>query len=106
MPILTCLLPTEELYKSPDFNDFEAQKNQWIENHVTAGYSLMSDLDKWDHLMNGFREQLESAHDKALFERFRDSRKEVTQNQHNISINQCLAYFEWFMFLYGDNESE
>ena len=106
MPVLPWLLPTETLYQSPSFGDSNEKKETWIHTHLASNYITMTDEDKWDHLMGEFSNRaLVADADKTLFAQFRDNRKETTENRHNISLKQCLAYFENFIFLYCNTES-
>lgn len=95
------------LYQKPDFTKHNEAMKIYLQSQFGERYfdNTMPVETKWDQLMESFKRQVPAEyHD--LFESFQARRKQVANdNRFNLSLQDALALFENFYFLYnGDNE--
>jgi hypothetical protein len=100
------LLPTNKLYESADFGDFQNATQHHLAE-TFEDYNVKSSAEKWTIIMDSFSntENL-SPEQKRCFDNFKANRlNSAEENRFILTMDQALIYFESYHFLYNDKES-
>lgn len=96
------LIATKKLYQLMSLEDYNAAKNAYIAS-LAVNYTALSDVEKWDLILNLFKSQLSDADTINLLDLFQTDRKNTSTSLYNLSLHDALQYFEDFYFLYTTN---
>lgn len=107
------MLLTNKLYKEVSLDEYKAASKVAI-NHLTYNYSSKTDKEKWDFLLpklaalvpNQINSTLDGVRFKDGLANFQRQRKEGNANLFNLSLHDCLDYFENFYFLYTTEDKK
>ncbi len=91
------MLPTQKLYQTVDRTQYDAVKQRHVSG-LSPKYSEWQDRAKWSFLMGEFT-RLFPAEQQTVFA-FHQARLNTGASAMNISLRDCLNYFEQFYFLY------
>ncbi len=91
------MLPTKKLYQPVDRAQYDAVKRSHVSGSYTP-YSGLHDPEKWSFLMGEFKRLF--PHDLQTVLDFFTARLHTYPVETNISLVDCLNYFEQFYFLY------
>ncbi len=95
------MLPTQKLYQTVDRTQYEEIKQRHV-NALPQGYGQLANRDKWQRLMDQFAGLMPE--DAATIQRFCQARLNTVEGAGNISLADCISYFEQFYFLYTTTE--
>jgi|GEM_PF-2546778 len=107
------MLLTNKLYKEVSLDEYNAARKVEI-NNLSFTYSRQTDKEKWDFLLaklaavvpNQINSTLEGVGFKDALAKFQSQRKEGDANLFNLSLHDCLDYFENFYFLYTTEDKK
>jgi hypothetical protein len=91
------MLPTNQLYKLMSLTEYNEAKQVYIKA-TASNYHDKSVAERWDIVMERMKKLAPEMDEK--FENFRKTRKETDASLFNLSLADCLNYFENFAFLY------
>lgn len=111
-------LPTKKLYSVLDDSAYQQAKSEHLAT-LFPGYANKTLFEKWKLLIDGMKDrftsqempvisegtppvavQLTTETCKERFENFRIARQNTSVSYYNLTLEQCVAYFEDFCFLY------
>ena len=101
------LLPTNKLYESANFGDFQNLAQAHLASSI-VDYASKSDAEKWTCIMDAFvgLNSINNA-DKQRFVNFKTNRLQSNvSNRYILTMKQSLIYFESYYFLYNNIDSE
>lgn len=111
------MLPTNKLYKIVSLKEYNEAKSAALYN-LAFNYSSKTDQEKWDLIhakllacvpQSSFTTRTKNADgtlQPSAWENFQAARKTGDANLFNISLKDCLDYFENFYFLYTTEEEK
>lgn len=105
-------LPSNKFYAVPAYKDYLQAKKDTLESQF-SNYQGMSTQEKWTVLMEAFKDSLqendmsceELKHFRQELSAFTSKRKETAVSYYNLSLQQCVNYFEEFLFLYTNTDA-
>ena len=95
------MLPTQKLYQTVDRTQYDALKQRHVSG-LSPTYSGLPVRAKWALLM-GELTRIFPNDEQTVFD-FHRARLETVERAGNISLADCLSYFEQFYFLYTTTE--
>ena len=112
-------LPTEQFYTVPGYEDYHLAKKAHL-SALDAGYADQSTHDKWSFLITHLNTSLTDAGGmptnaqgrldiqvaQEAFRAFKSTRDTTRSNHFNLSLEQCVNYFEDFYFLYTTDDPQ
>jgi len=110
----TAYLPTDKFYHVPQYEVYTQAKDKHLLT-LDPSYSTYDAHQKWPVLMTAFTKALEHSHMpydltrqklQDQLEEFKSKREDTAESENNLSLKQCVNYFENFYFLYTTTNSE
>lgn len=98
------MITSQKLYKVLTLDDYNNAKAKFI-NSLYSNYQAKSDVEKWGIIHQKFRELRTT--DEAMRNKliaFESERKHGDFNLFNLSLHDCLNYFENFYFLSANDD--
>lgn len=111
-------LPTQKLYSVLDDSRYQETKTAHL-NSVFPGYANKTVFEKWELLIKSMEDgftleempiisegtppvavSMTVATTKERFEKFKTKRKNTSVSMYNLTLEQCVSYFEDFNFIY------
>lgn len=105
-------LPTKKLYTVPDGQAYLAAKTAYL-NEGLPNYANKTLIEKWQFLIEGMKGkfvreempilsgvQIDIETCNQRFEQFKTQRQNTSVSYYNLSLEQCVSYFEDFYFIY------
>ena len=100
-------ISTDSFYSVPKYEDYFEERNQHLKK-FDIDYLEKNTREKWPFLLKELAESLQEADMPDLsIEDFRNmlgafkrKREETSNSLFNLSLDQCVNYFEEFLFLY------
>ncbi len=96
------MLPTNLLYKTMSLKEYNEALSPYVTG-LAQGYTNKSTPEKWDIVMERMKRL--APHMAEKFESFRKTRKQTDASLFNLSLADCLNYFENFAFLYETEDA-
>ncbi len=103
----TVFIPTSQFYTEPKCEAYHNEKRAHLQRIINNYYALSTEA-KWSLLITNFtsslqeqdcpNEQLDAFIEKL--NAFKRERETTSNSQFNLSLSQCVNYFEEFYFLY------
>lgn len=101
-------LLSKKVYNLPQLDSYQKQKKECL-NQYFNNYDGFSIPQRWNILIEGFcqniqNQHLPSPHFVNELHEFKNRRQDSIANIFNLSLEQCLKYFEDFFFLYVNDD--
>lgn len=97
------MLASNKLYQSMSLKEYNTAKQTCIKR-LNQGYETKSVPEKWDLLLELFKNLAPQYSEKLTS--FQLARKNTNYNLFNLSLTDCLQYFENFYFLYTTSDPQ
>ena len=114
-------IPTDRFYSEPLFEAYHQAKEAHLWR-VDSRYNVKLTRDKWTFLIGALASSLrleDMPHQKhnpeayyeceeyrQILRHFKTSREQTSSSQFNLSLDQCVGYFEDFYFLYTTTDEQ
>lgn len=103
------MLITDKVYKAVSLDEYNQAKKIAISN-LAFNYTAKTDQEKWDLILPKLGELVPASQTRPQFiralEAFQNARKVGNANLFNLSLHDCLDYFENFYFLYATEDKK
>ena len=105
-------LQTNKFYTTPTFEDYHQAKKQHLQA-INPQYDTKQTRQKWTLLMAQLTNSLSLEHMppnlqvdlfKTKLDEFKIKREGTSNSRFNLSLTQCVNYFEEFSFLYNTQD--
>lgn len=97
-------IPTDKFYTAPAFAAYDEVKQAHLQA-TDAEYNGKSTKDKWALLIDRLSKALQSQAFTDILTGFKTKRESTPESDCNLSLQQCVTYFEDFYFLYTTTDT-